>query len=81
MNNDRTSQEWIDKAEKVSKWLATATPDQLGDLAEKMAKAGLVPVTLSEEERQQAEQKLIELGAFTQEEADQVRAEGADNAK
>lgn len=79
--NDRTSQDWIDKAERVSEWLATATPDQLNDLAEKMAEAGLVPVTLTEEERAEAERKLIELGAFTQEEAEQVRAEGADNAK
>lgn len=79
--NDRTSQDWIDKSEKVSKWLQTATPDQLHNLAEKMAEAGLVPVTLSEEERQQAEQKLIELGAFTQEEADQMKAEGAIDEK
>lgn len=79
--NDRTSQDWIDKAERVSEWLATANPDQLHNLAEKMAEAGLVPVTLSEEERQQAEQKLIELGAFTQEEADQVKAEGATDEK
>lgn len=77
--NDRTSQDWIDQAERVSKWLATATPDQLHNVAVKMAEAGLVPVTLSEEERQQAEQKLIELGAFTQEEADQVRAEEGGN--
>lgn len=75
MNNDRTSQDWIDKAERVSKWLETATPDQLHDMAVKMAEAGLVPVTLSKEERQQAEQKLVALGAFTQEEADQIRAE------
>lgn len=79
--NDRTSQDWIDKAEHVSEWLATATPDQLHDMAVKMAEAGLVPVTLSEEERQQAEQKLIELGAFTQKEADQVKAEGATDEK
>lgn len=79
--NDRTSQDWLEQAERVSEWLATATPDQLGDLAEKMAKAGLMPVTLTEEERATAEKKLIELGAFTQEEADQVRAEGADNEK
>lgn len=75
MKNDRTSQAWIDKAERVSKWLATATPDQLHTMAVKMAEAGLVPVTLSKEERQQAEQKLVALGAFTQEEADQIRAE------
>lgn len=78
MNNDRTSQDWIDQAERVSKWLSTATPEQLHDMAVKMAEAGLVPVTLSEEERQQAEQKLIELGAFMQEEADQVRAGATD---
>lgn len=78
--NDRTSQDWIDKAERVSKWLPTATPDQLHDMAVKMAEAGLVPATLTEEERQQAEQKLVALGVFTQEEADQVRA-GADNEK
>lgn len=79
MNNDRTSQDWIDQAERVSKWLSTATPDQLHDMAVKMAEAGLVQVTLSEEERQQAEQKLIEQGAFTQKEADQVRAEEGGN--
>ena len=78
--NDRTSQDWIDQAERVSKWLPTATPDQLHDMAVKMAEAGLVPATLTEEERQQAEQKLVALGVFTQEEADQVRA-GADNEK
>jgi hypothetical protein len=78
--NDRTSQDWIDQAERVSKWLATATPDQLHNVAVKMAEAGLVPATLTEEERAEAEKKLIELGAFTQEEADQVRA-GADNEK
>lgn len=49
MNNDRTSQDWIDQAERVNKWLSTATPDQLHDMAVKMAEAGLVPVTLSEE--------------------------------
>ena len=79
--NDRTSQDWIDKAECVSEWLATATPDQLNDLAEKMAEAGLVTVTLSEEERAEAERKLIQLGAFTQEEADEVRVEGATDEK
>lgn len=73
--NDRTSQDWIDKAEKVSKWLETATPQQIEDLAVKMAEAKLVPVMLTEEERQEAERKLIELGAFTQEEAYKVRAE------
>lgn len=77
--NDTTSQDWIDKAERVSKWLQTATPDQMHTMAVKMAEAGLVPVTLSEEECQQAEQKLIELGAFTQKEADQVRAEEGGN--
>ncbi len=77
--NDRTNQDWIDKAERVSKWLGLATPDQLGELAEKMAEAGLVPVTLTEEERAEAEKKLIALGAFTQEEADEVRAEESDN--
>lgn len=40
-----------------------------------MAEAKLVPVMLTEEERQEAERKLIELGAFTQEEAYKVRAE------
>lgn len=80
MNNDRTSQDWIDQAERVSKWLQTATPDQMHTMAVKMAEAGLVPATLTEEERQQAEQKLVALGVFTQEEADQVRA-GADNEK
>ncbi len=72
---DQTSQDWIDKAEKVSKWLETATPQQIEDLAVKMAEAKLVPVMLTEEERQEAERKLIELGAFTQEEAYKVRAE------
>lgn len=79
MNNDRNSQEWLDKAERVSKWLETATPDQLHTMAVKMAEAGLVPVTLTEEERAEAEKKLIELGAFTQEEANKVRAEESDN--
>lgn len=79
MKNDRTSQAWIDKAERVSKWLATATPDQLHTMAVKMAEAGLLPVTLTEEERAEAEKKLIELGAFTQAEADKVRAEESDN--
>lgn len=73
--NDRTSKDWIDKAERVSKWLETATPDQLHDLAEKMAEANLIPVTLTEEERREAERKLIELGAFTHEEAEHMRAE------
>lgn len=73
--NDRTSKDWIDKAEKVSKWLSTATPDQINDLAVKMAEANLIPVTLTEEERAEAEKKLIELGVFTQEEAYKVRAE------
>ena len=73
--NDRTSQDWIDKAERVSEWLETATPQQIEDLAVKMAEAKLVPVMLTEEERQEAERKLIELGAFTQEEAYKVRAE------
>jgi hypothetical protein len=77
--NDRTSKDWIEKAERVGKWLETATPPQIEDLAVKMAEAKLVPVTLSEEERKQAEQKLIALGAFTQEEANKVRAEGSDN--
>lgn len=76
---DQTSQDWIDKAEKVSKWLETATPQQIEDLAVKMAEAKLVPVMLTEEERQEAERKLIELGAFTQKEADQVRAEEGGN--
>ncbi|MBT1586152.1 hypothetical protein [Curtobacterium flaccumfaciens] len=79
--NDRTSQDWIDQAERVSKWLQTATPDQMHTMAVKMAEAGLVPVTLNEEERAEAERKLIELGAFTQEEADQVKAEGATDEK
>lgn len=79
MNNDRTSQDWIDQAERVNKWLSTATPDQLHNVSVKIAEAGLVPVTLTEEERAEGEQKLIELGAFTQKEADQVRAEEGGN--
>ena len=39
--NDRTSQDWIDKAERVSEWLETATPQQIEDLAVKMAEAKL----------------------------------------